>query len=246
MKSIMRYRGLLVIVLFQAVPIGTDEYGRTRLGIGAGAGQLEYVSLGCNGEVLDDGVANYRTAAGEVEHWLAPGRVRVHAAGGYQWSDSVTSHGPFGGVIFGYERQRFGVGAGIAIMPASVWFFPHPDQFEPRVDSNYDAMPSGYVRFGNRDLLHGRLDLFPIGTTGASEVVRMGVGYNQFNGRKSSMYLGFGVIAASLDENGSSGFIGEFFAPVSPSVALGVHGFVSPGKRNAQRGLTTMLRVNLN
>jgi hypothetical protein len=247
MKKLMRFRGLMVIVLWQATPIGTDEYGRTRLGFGLGGGQLEYVDLGCNGEVLEHDVAKYRSAGASADHWVVPGRVRVQAAAGYQWADSVTSEGPFGGLLLAYERQRFGVGGGFAIMPASLWYFGQPfaDQTRGRVKSDYDIMPTLYIRAGNRDQLHTRLDVFPGGVTSPSEMVRIGVGYNQFDNSRPSLYFGLGAVAASLEEPGSNGLVGEYMHPVTRNVAVGVHGFASPGKRSPQAGLTTMMRIDL-
>ena len=245
MKSLMRYRGLLVIVLYQAVPVGSDEYGRTRLGFGIGGGQLEYANIGCDGSVIDAEAVGFKNAAAEVEHWFVPGKARVHVSGGYQWSDSLTSRGPFGSVLLSYEHQKFGVGGGMSAVPASVWFFPTPDQYELRSSNRVDVFPTAYLRLGDRDKVHFRMDVFPVGINTPSEVVRMGAGFNQFDARRASGYFGIAAVAASFEESGSTAIFGEYFRPISPTVAIGGHGFLSAGKEHPQVGLSTQLRVTL-
>ena len=245
MKSLMRYRGLMVIVLFQAVPIGTDEYGRTRLGFGLGGGQLEYVSIGCDGSVIDADRAGYKNAAAEVEHWVVPGKLRMHASAGYQWSDSLTSNGAFGSMLLSYEHQKFGVGGGMSAFPASPWYFPSPDEYRPRSEGRLDFFPAAYLRLGDRDKVHFRMDVFPSGINTPAEFIRMGLGFNQFNARRASGYFGIAAVAPALDETGGTAVFGEYFRPVSPNVAVGGHGFVSAGKEHPQVGLSTQLRVTL-
>src|SRR5687768_8103962 len=142
MKSLMRYRGLLVIVLYQAVPIGTDEYGRTRFGFGIGGGQLEYANLSCEGNVIDSSKAGYKNAAAEVEHWMIPGKLRVHASAGYQWSDSTTSQGAFGNILLAYEHQKFGVGGGMSAIPSSHWYVILPDDYKPIASGGIEYFPT--------------------------------------------------------------------------------------------------------
>jgi hypothetical protein len=242
MKSLMRYRGLMVIALWQAVPIGTDQYGRTRLGFGLGTGQLEYATLACDGSVIDADAAPYRTVAAEVEHWVVPGKLRLHGSGGYQWADSASSRGPFGAVLLAYDGRKIGIGAGLAQIHAANWL-PSPDV--ARYEPGLITLPTAYVRFGNRDRVHLRSELFPPGVHTPAEGFRLVIGYNQFDARRASGYAGLAVISASSNAEATMGIVGEFFAPVSASLALGVHGFASPGYREAQTGLAAQARLTL-
>lgn len=242
MKRLMRYRGLMVIVLWQAVPIGTDEYGRTRFGFGFGAGQLEYASLACDGSVISADAAPYQTVAAEVEHWIVPGKLRFHGAGGYQFADSASSRGPFGGVLISFDSRKFGIGAGLAQIHSPGWFSsPDAGRYVP----GFEHVPTGYLRIGNRDRVHFRTDLFPVGVNTPAEAIRFVLGYNQFDARKTSGYGGLALIAASFDEPGTMGVVAEFFKPVSSNVAIGAHAFASPGYRHMQTGLSAQARITL-
>ena len=242
MKRLMRYRGLMVLVLWQAVPIGTDQYGRTRFGIGAGAGQLEYTTISCEGDVLEAETVGFQNIAGEVEHWLVPGRLRIHASAGHQWSDSMTANGVFGTTLLAYERQRFGIGAGVTLVPGSKWFHVE-DYSSGGYHPDNQVLPSGYVRIGNRDRIHFRTELFPAGVVSPAEAWRAVLGVNQFDSRKPSGFIGMGAILAAWEENESTGIVGELTAPIAPNVAVGAHAFASPGRRHPQTGLTLLVRI---
>lgn len=234
LKRLMRYRGLMVLVLWQAVP--------TRVGFGIGGGQLEYAALNCHGSVIDSDAVPYKTAAVDVEHWSGNGRLRANA--GYQWADSASANGPFGGLLLSHEGTKFGIGGGGSFIPQSV--YDYDADGPPGILSASSLMGSAYLRYGSKTGMHVRAELFPPAAHTFAEAFRIVVGFNLMGAdNKPSGSIGVGEIITS-DSHGSSGVVWDFFKPVSPSVALGMRGFASPGLQNAQLGLTTQVRVTVN
>lgn len=238
-QRMTRFRGLMVLVLWQAAPVGVDENGGTRIGFGIGGGTLEYSVVSCDGSTVESRGVGYKHAAAEVEHWVTPNKVRFHASGGYQWSDSISANGPFGTFALGYEGRKFGIGAGVAFLPSSDAYF---DPAIPGDLSQAQILPSVSVRGGNRDGVHVRLELLPPAAHTPTEVFRAVIGFNRFSMTRTSGAFGLGVVGA-IDEEGSTGVVGELFHPVSPSVLLGGRAYLSPGRENPQTGLTAGVKV---
>ena len=234
-KLAMRCRGLLVLVLWQAVPVGTDEYGRTRLGFGVGAGQIEFTTISCEGDVLESETEAYQTAGAIIEHWLSPHRVLLRASGGHSWSDSTELHGVYGGLTLSREWQRFGIGGGIAVIPDSDFDGPEPT-------SGSIVVPSLYIRGGNRDKLHARMELFPPSLQTHVVPWTLVVGYNQFARGRPSGSLGMALIGT---DDPLAGGVAEGFLPIGRNADLGVTGFLSPGREHVQGGLTAQVRFTL-
>jgi hypothetical protein len=234
-KLARRCRGLLVLVLWQAVPVGTDEYGRTRIGFGLGAGQIEFTTISCEGDVLESQTEAYQTAGADLEHWLSPGRILLRASGGYSWSDSIPLHGPFGAVMLSREWQRFGIGGGIA-------FVPDTDFDGSEEVRGVGARPSLYIRGGNRDKLHVRMELFSPSLQTHVVPWSLVVGYNQFARGRPSGSIGMALIGT---EDPTGGGVAQGFLPVGRNADLGLTGFLSPGRENVQVGLGAQLRFTL-
>jgi hypothetical protein len=234
-KLALRCRGLLVLVLWQAVPVGTDEYGRTRLGIGLGAGRIEFSTLTCEGDVIESDTHGYQTAGATLEHWLSARRVLLRASGAYSWSDSTSLHGPYGAVTLSREWQRFGIGGGIAFVPDT--------DFEGAEEvRSAGARPSAYVRAGNRDKLHVRMELFAPSLVTHVVPWSLVVGYNQFARGRPSGSLGMALIGT---EDPTGGGVAQGFLPIGRNAELGLTGFLSPGRENVQVGLGAQLRFTL-
>ena len=242
MKSLMRYRGLLVIALWQA-PIGTDEEGRTRLGFGFGAGTLEYESLTC-GEPPAYSRIGYKQVGTEVEHFSGR-RTRLHGAAGVQWSDSSSSTGPFGAFTIGYEGRHFGIGGGIALVPA-VTSTAHDSAGREFKSSTTVAAPSVSVRLGNHEKVHVRAQMYPPSVNSAAEALRVVVGYNQFSTRRPSFSIGYALIHENAAESAYPGIVAEWMQPITPRAALGLHGFSAAGKEHRNSGVTAQVKFTVN
>ena len=243
MKWLTRHRGLLVVVLWQTAPIGLDEQGRTRISFGFGGGQLEYARTACDGSLIESEGVAYKTAAGSVEHWIGEnGRLTV--AAGHQWSDSLSANGWYGAARISIELQKFGIGGGVGFIPAVDEDYPSGYEQARVLNAKLQPVPSGYLRVGNKDAVHVRTELFPPSVHTSAEAWRVVVGFNQFDMTKPSGYVGIGAIVTSASE-GSTGLVGGFTRPLSSSLAIGGHGFASPGKDTPQIGLTTQLQLTL-
>src|SRR5207253_9995912 len=136
-RKVFRYRGAFVIVLYQAVPIGTDSAGRTRVGIGAGAASLEYANMDCAGNVLNTTDGKIGNVAAEIEHHFDHGLL-IHASVARQWADSASERGHSAAVTVGKDFRKFGIHAGVISTPR--------DDGYVKGQLTY---PSGVLRFGN-------------------------------------------------------------------------------------------------
>ena len=237
---LLKYRGLLVIVLWQAAPVGVDQYGRTRLGFGVGRGTLEFANFDCEGTLIEAQTVHFTTAAAEVEHWIAPGKWRLHGAVGYQWSDSLSIRGPIGAALVSYDARKFGIGGGLAFVPdESIQVVTDPNT-PPTPTTNVEPYPSLYLRIGNRDRLHFRTELFAPSVQ--TPMLRLVIGYNQFASQRPSGAIGFGKIGVEGD---TEALVVDYFHPVSPTTAIGVSAYASPGHDKAQAGLTARARFTI-
>lgn len=243
MKWLTRHRGLLVVVLWQTIPVGLDEQGRTRISFGFGGGQLEYARTACDGSLIEsDGVA-FKTAAGSVEHWIGEnGRLTV--AAGHQWSDSISANGWYGAGSISIELQKFGIGGGVGFIPAEDENYPDGYGQPGVVVQKLQPVPSAYLRVGNKDAVHVRTELYPPSVHTSAQAWRVVVGFNQSDLTRPSGYVGLGAIVTSGSE-GSTGLVGGFSRPLSSKIGIGAHGFASPGKGTPQIGVTTQVTVNL-
>lgn len=236
-QKMARFRGLLVLVLWQAVPIGTDRNGNTRIGFGVGGGVLEYATLDCNGDVTKSDTAPFRHVSGEVERHI--GSAVAHVSAGYQWADSLSARGPFGTFNVGYDGKNFGIKGGLAAIPGN-W-----DIFEngPR-ERNTIVLPSVSVRIGNRARTHVAARFLPPGAQTPSQMMDFIVEYNGYDATKASGSVGVGLIG-DADNYQTSGVVGSYFRPVGHNVEVGARGFYSPGMSKAQTGLTAQVRMTM-
>ena len=223
MKSWLRYRGLLVIVFYQAVPIGVDSEGRTRIGFGVGGGQLEYATFNCDGSLYDADAVGFRTVAADLEH--RSGKMRVTLAGGLQWADRNETRGPFAQSLLAFEGTHFGIGGGVGSVPIE----------------GGSLAPSVYLRLGRSEKVHVRSDILPPAAHAPVQILRTVIAYNQFDLNRPAGDIGI----ALLENYGAAALVGSYFHPVKPGVAAGVRGFVAGGHRYGQGGLTAEVKVRM-
>jgi hypothetical protein len=166
-----RYRGMLVIVLWQA-PIGPHAGPDGSVSMLFGGGLDQYVTdFGCYGPTATAS-QRYRLSAVEFDHDLSR-TVRLDAvAGGISWdprdpsgwAPAVKSSGTFGHVHLRGDWRMWGIGAGALVLPN----MNHEiDVAASRPVSGHTAMPSAYFRYGNAERLHGRMDVTPPNATGS-------------------------------------------------------------------------------
>lgn len=239
---IRRFRGLLVLALWQA-PIGTDQEGRTRIGFGFGAGQLEYEALNC-GEPAAYSTTKYGHIGAEVEHF-ASRRTRVHASAGLQRADSSSSAGPFAAFMLSFEGRHFGIGGGAALVPAVTTEAHDGDGQTVKLPTTL-PVPSLYIRAGNHDKVHVRAEVFSPSVNSTAEAFRVVVGYNRFDARRPSFAIGYAGVSENASESIRPGIVAEWFQPISTRAALGLHGFTAAGVENRLAGATAQVKIVVN
>jgi hypothetical protein len=213
-----RYRGMLVIVLWQA-PVGPYPGPNGSVSMLFGGGLDQYVTdFGCDGPT-ETASQRYRLAALEFDRNITE-TVRLDAvAGGIgweprdraAWSVGEKSSGAFGHVHLRWDWKKWGVGGGVLVLPD----MNHDiDAGFSGQSAGYTAMPSGYLRVGSAERLHGRLDLAPPNASGSQVPARGGIAWNATRRDRPAWFVGFAVLGSSPELLGE-GFAGEATLPVS-------------------------------
>ncbi|HUL02830.1 MAG TPA: hypothetical protein VLV16_06325 [Gemmatimonadales bacterium] len=226
------WQGQLLLLLYQAVPIGAerDSSGKYRVTVGFGAGQWENQRFDCQGNLVSASQVPYSSWGAQLDAWPSP-QVRVTGFGGTfqpQPEDESAQdyYGPFGGGLVAFEGHYFGLGAGVMGI------------------SGYDGqlVPSGYLRLGSIYSAHFRADLFPptpvLGSTGW---FRAGVGYRDGRERRTSGFLGIAIPPIYGED---AMFTGSVRLPVGRRLAVHLDAIVGPGKEHTQGGAAFGLRYD--
>lgn len=243
-----RYRGLLVVVLWQVVPIGThtDDVGRTRVGFGFGFGQFENIAIqyggtDCDGNRIRESEtvrrSNVRVAGAEIDTWVRP-NVRLTGFGGGIASDSLGWSGAFAGVMAAYEARMWGAGGGGVLVPGS-----------GSRSTPVAVVPAVMVRYGTLDGVHGVIDAAaPSPVFGMSGLMRIGVGYNRGVHRGVGGLAGLSVChyCMTSDENdGEAAAFLELAVPVTRNFDLDARMLYGPGREYALWGVALGARTYL-
>lgn len=230
--SIYKYRGLMVLVLWQTVPVPlrVDSTGQIQLSFGGATGQWEEVQTDCDGNVVHTEPHHFKGVGARMDAW--PDRnLRVTGFGGRFDSEDPHWSGGYLGAMTALELQHFGIGAGIAHMPNS---------FTPN-------WPVGYLRIGNRDVLHFRTEITPPGPPMATAgTVRTGLGFGLGHQRRVNGQFGIALCHAPCDDDsGQASLYGELGIPVGSTVDLELKGLAGAGQHDPNTGLAVAARVHL-
>jgi hypothetical protein len=241
MKNLTLLRGPLLLLLYQTAPVGVqhDSLGNTRVTFGFGGGQWENAQYACDGSLLSSTPVAYQSAGVEVEHWAAnvrltafggttgqtPGRANVNDPNTISYVEMYD--GLFGGIQFAYEGQKFGAGIGVTSVPG-------PDGF---------LAPSPYVRVGNMDGAHFRLDAFHPNPIFPSEGwARIGVGFNKGHLRGTSGFVGLAMGPA--DYESKAALTAELGLPLTRRVSGQLQALLGPGAEVMQWNAGAGLRID--
>ncbi|CAN5874811.1 hypothetical protein BH23GEM9_BH23GEM9_07760 [soil metagenome] len=220
LRGALRYRGMLVIALWQ-VPVGPTAGPDGSISLLFGGGYDEVVPfLSC-----DPGAVRrvaYRTAATEFDYNVSR-EVRVEVAAAAFTSDSQDGMPLFAGVRVRSDWSKFGVGAGVVTIPL----------LHPEFDI-HGLGPSAYLRLGPAEGVHGRADLWPVAALGSQHVLRAGVGWNATARHRPSGFLGVAMVGTDGD---AQGVAGELTIPVHERAALRIVGHMGKGTENTVAGL---------
>lgn len=224
-----RYRGLLLVALWQTAPapVSVDSAGRIQGVLGFGRGTYEDVAVNCDGDVTRREEIPFTGMGGRLDAW--PTRdLRLTVAGGGVSSEDPDWTGPYAGVQAAAERQAFGVGAGFVRLPA--------DELHPTL----------YLRLGDRDGVHFRFDSFdpspPLATVGST---RFGLGLGGGHLRRISVFGGVAICQANCDTDSQGAVFAEVSLPVHRAFDLQLAGLYGSGDRVRRDGLSVAGRVHL-
>lgn len=225
--SVMRFRGLLVIALWQAAPspVAFDSAGRIQGVLGFGTGQYERVRLSCEGEELGTAPVGFGGGGAQLDVW--PSRdVRLTGFGGTIDADSAEWNGAYYGALAALELQRVGVGVGAVQTPEDTW-------------------PSLYVRAGNRDRLHVQVDFAaPSAPLNISGAARVGVGYHLGHLRGLGGLGGLAVCHARCDGNSNPALFADLRVPVVSILDLELRALAGGGRDHPNTGIAVAGRLH--
>jgi hypothetical protein len=255
--GVHRYRGLLVLILWQAMPVGTytDDAGRTRIGFGFGAAQFENVTFDCAGNPTSVERGRARAGGVQLETFVAP-QWRLSASAGAVDDSYPTGRDPaltaVGSAMVVHEGPRLALGGGVAVLPRR-GYRPYGEwgweYMEPANASTHLVLPAAHLRLG-AERLHFRADMLaPAPALGALGELRAGVGFGA--GQTQRGVRGFGGVALchfcfndATGSSNASAFL-ELGIPLQRSFDIDVGALVGPGRENANLGLTLGGRMYL-
>ena len=185
----------MLLLLYQTAPLDVRrEGGQVRIGFGYGQGNYDEVIAPRSG-VTCDGTPWYepgkrapvtrRTIGGSVEVWLGKAWRVATALGKYRSATPAdwptVRDGMFASAILAVETRPVGFGAGLRVLPA-----------DPRSGRSSDHGPVIYVRAGNPEAVHFRIDAAQ-GAPGSLPGFRGGLGFGY--GRRVQPRLFAGILA---------------------------------------------------
>jgi hypothetical protein len=217
LRGAARYRGMLVIALWQA-PAPTIGPGGS-VGLFYGSGLDEVVGLSCDSR--NRGIA-YRSAAAEFDYSLTS-ELRLDATLQRYTSDEAANT-TAGAVQLRGDWPWAGAGAGLAIAP----------RFDGAMELTPPVRPSLYLRLGPAERLHARADMWPAHAFGTQQVLRFGAGWNATRRDRVSAFVGAAMIGSDGDGDGVAA---ELTVPVHERAALRVIGHTGNGVDHRISGL---------
>lgn len=236
--KLTRYRGLLLVALWQTAPapVSVDSTGRIQGVLGFGQGTYEDVAVNCDGDVTRTDPVPYRGGGAQLDVWVNP-ELRISTFGGAFRADSASltssSTGPlwsgsYGGFVFAAEGDRQGIGLGIVRLPTG------------------EMAPAFYGRAGRADSVHFRWEYWgpapPLGTAGTA---RFGVGSNQGRIRGVRVFAGGAFCHVLCDGNSEFAAFADVAFPLGRFLDLEVRGLWGPGINSPNTGLAVGGRVHI-
>jgi hypothetical protein len=251
---LLRYRGLMVLVIWQAAPIGTvtDETGRSRIAVGYGAGQFENVRLDCEGNPIGGESVPASSAGVQFDTWLEQqvllSASLSHVAAG---RGDLRFGGLAGSALVSWEGRRVGLGTGVALVPIVSRGAPFDDGWYPdwEYESTRRTFPTAYVRIGEADGVHFRADfLAPSPALPMLGELRAGFGFGHGRSRRVGGFAGlaathFATMSQTQTTNGSA--FAEVSWPVGRSLDLEAGVLLGPGSYEPNLGARIGGRVHL-
>ncbi|MEX1183681.1 MAG: hypothetical protein WEF86_10645 [Gemmatimonadota bacterium] len=212
-----RYRGLLVIVLWQA-PVGPGVAPDGSISFLFAAGYDEMTDFDCEGPDVSREVA-YATIGLETEHDIGS-HGRVEAAAGLSAAGELSHDVLFGSLRGRADWKYFGAGIGIASVPMP--------------EGGHDPLPSLYLRVGDAERLHARGDMFPPSAFFFQQQGRAGLGWNATRRDRPAGFIGFAAVGAGGHVTGMSA---DLTLPLERRFSFRLTGHYAPSREFPVKGV---------
>lgn len=166
--------------------------GGLRLGIGGAIGSYEEQGVNCDGEVISRERRKFRSIGAEASGRIAA-TIRVTGHAGHMWTSSEAGsplappyEGFFGGIMGGLDDTNLAMGLGLSTAPGAV------DSATNTLSNR--ILPMGFVRIGELDRLHFRVEIGGPPVPGAPpELGRAGLGFRLGDRGRVGFRLDLGV-----------------------------------------------------
>lgn len=182
------------LFMLQNAPVTIEAApgGGLRLGIGGAIGSYEERSVNCEGDVISRERRRFKTLGAEASGRIAP-LIRITGHAGHIWTSSEAGsalappfQGFFGGIVGGLDEKNLAMGIGLSTAPGAV------DSVNNEMSNR--ILPMGFVRLGELDRLHFRVELGGPPIPGAApELGRAGLGFRLGDRRRVGFRLDLGV-----------------------------------------------------
>jgi hypothetical protein len=174
------------------VTIESGPGGGLRLGFGGAIGSYEEQGVNCEGEVISRERRRFKSIGAEASGRIAP-TIRVTGHAGHMWTSSEAGsilappfEGFFAGIMGGLDDANLAMGVGISTAPGGV------DSVTSALSNR--ILPMGFVRLGQLDRLHFRVEVGGPPVPGAPpELGRAGLGFRLGDRRRIGFRLDLGV-----------------------------------------------------
>jgi hypothetical protein len=230
-RSVLKYRGALLMALLQAAPVGVqvNENGRFSLALGIGGDRYEQETFTCDGAPLDSRTVQSRTTSGTVNVPLR-GKWSLEGFGGSVRSDQPVCEDPgcslppafkggFGGARLRVDGADGTISFGLVSLPGV-----DIDYVNGTHEVTRDLEPSILLRLGSTapGRKHVRLEMNGVPTPGALPLTTFGVGFAGKEESPAHVFIGVAVPPYSAAENSNVMFRGEMLIPLGRRLFLDV------------------------
>jgi len=242
---------LLALGFWQAAPVrlAPDSTGRFRVSAGAGSGQWEDAEFDCEGNLTGASPVKVRESGARLDALFRNRQLRVTVYGGVGRKvirpgavpGATTIERVFGGAQVAGELRNVGAGFGVG---RNDLFENEEVQVERRGLARLHLLPSAYLRLGNLDQVHFRMDVLPPSETPyLAGLLRVGLGYGQGTVRGVGGFVGL-TVSPYADQGKYTLGVAELQVPAGRHLDLWIRGQAGPGYVYGQRGLMSGVRLN--
>lgn len=227
----------LVVLALDVVPNAVQDTLSTseiiRLTGGIATGSYEYKTFDCNGGLTSANPVDVTSGGGRIdvlgEKWRASACAGVISEDQKPQFDSAEDFdGPFIGGQVAAEWKYFGLGGGGVDVGGRDGF----------------TVPSFYLRGGNADRLHVRIDLFPPSEClGNTPWCRLGFGHNLGRAPGQRVLIGTGLFPFTYADQLEPRLFADYAHPLGPIVELQLHSQVGQGAEMTQWSLGAGLTI---